>query len=434
MTQPSLIGATLGRFAILREIGRGGMAVVYEARQTNLDRIVALKILSPELTGDANYIARFHQEARSAARLEHPHIVPLYEEGEADGYHYIAMKYIRGGTLKALIEREGPLPLPRAATILAQIGVALDYAHRQGMIHRDVKPSNILLSEEGWAYLSDFGLARSAGGAPGLTIAGTVMGTPEYMSPEQAQGLDSVGPPTDIYALGVVLYEVLTGAFPFSGDTPMAMLAARIVHAPTPIGDLRGDLPPAVEDVVMRALARRPEARFSGAGVMVDALRSAAGIGGPPNAVLPTSLPAGTPAIGPTIRVAPPPPTALSVPPAMPASVAQPAPPRRRSGWRVFLWIVVGVILGIILTCGGLIALGLAVSSEIEDESRRLRADQAATLVFDHQPPTVAHHPPTAVRRPRTAVHRPPSVIHRPSTVVRELAFASRNRRNYDNT
>jgi serine/threonine protein kinase len=194
--------------------------------------------------------------------------LPLfYEEGAIDGHHYIAMKYIRGGTLKGLIEREGTLPVARAATILTQVGSALDYAHRKGVIHRDVKPSNILLSEEGWAYLSDFGLAR---GAPGLTMAGTVMGTPEYMSPEQAQGLDSVGPPTDIYALGVVLYELLTGAFPFQADTPMAMLAARIVHAPTPIGDLRRDLPVAVEDVVMRALARRPDARFASAGAMVD--------------------------------------------------------------------------------------------------------------------------------------------------------------------
>lgn len=363
------------------------MAVVYEARQTNLDRIVALKILSPELTGDASYIARFHQEARSAARLEHPHIVPLYEEGAVEGYHYIAMKYIRGGTLKTLIEREGPLSVTRAATILAQVGSALDYAHRQGVIHRDVKPSNILLSEEGWAYLSDFGLARGTGGAPGLTMAGTVMGTPEYMSPEQAQGLDSVGPPTDIYALGVVLYEMLTGSFPFQADTPMAMLAARIVHAPTPISDVRRDLSGSVEDVVMRALARRPDARFSGAGVMVDELRTAAGIGGPPNAV-PNTPSAGTPAVGPTIKVSPPPPPppVVQQQPIVNQPVATPAPPRKRSGWRVVMWVVVGIILGIILTCVGLIALGLAVADDVEDESHRPPMEQVIGSIPSDQP------------------------------------------------
>jgi serine/threonine-protein kinase len=396
MSEPSLIGTTIGNFTILSEIGRGGMAVVYEARQINLDRIVALKILPQQLTLDASYVARFHQEARSAARLEHPHIVPIYEEGALDGVHYIAMKYIRGGTLKGLIEREGALQVSHAARILAQIGTALDYAHRQGMIHRDVKPSNILLSEEGWAYLTDFGLARGTDGAPGLTIAGTVMGTPEYMSPEQAQGLDTVGPPTDVYALGVVLYELLTGRFPFSADTPMGMLAARIVHTPIPIGDVRSDLPSAVEDVVMRALARSPEARFASAGAMIAALQQATGISGSLLSNEPTTPVTGVPITGATIRVAPaPPPTPPAVqvapstappppPPLRTTPVAAPppstipaAPPRRRSGWRVIVWIGLGIILGIFLTCGGLIWLGIAVSENVEiddDESSRRSA------------------------------------------------------------
>ncbi|MDW8404503.1 serine/threonine-protein kinase, partial [Chloroflexus sp.] len=279
MSDLSLVGQTIGRFEILSELGRGGMAVVYKARQTDLDRIVALKILPPSLTSDQSYIARFRQEARSAARLEHPHIMPIYEVGEVAGYHYIAMKFIKGRTLKQLLEQEGALPVKRAAQILAQVGEALDYAHRQGIIHRDIKPSNVMITDEGWIYLTDFGLARGVGsGAGGLTMAGTVMGTPEYMSPEQAQGLPNVGPPTDIYALGVMLYELLTGAFPFKAETPMAMLAARLVHAPIPPRDVRGDLPPAVEDVIMRALARKPEARFASAAEMVAALRQAVGM------------------------------------------------------------------------------------------------------------------------------------------------------------
>lgn len=315
MTDLNLIGTSLGRFEIISELGRGGMAVVYKARQTDLDRIVALKILPPALTHDSGYVARFRQEAKSAARLEHPHIMPIYEVGEASGLHYIAMKFIEGRTVKDLLEAEGALPVPRAATLLAQVGDALDYAHRQGVIHRDIKPSNMMITAEGWVFLTDFGLARGTGSdTGGLTMAGTVMGTPEYMSPEQAQGLPNVGPATDIYALGVVLFELLTGQFPFKADTPMGMLAARLLQAPTPPRDLRGDLPVPVEDVVMRALARKPEARFPSAAAMVTALRAAAGIGNA-EPQRPATPQAGMPAIGATIKA-----PAFTPPP-------QPAPP-----------------------------------------------------------------------------------------------------------
>src|SRR5690606_30445731 len=150
----------------------------------------------------------------------------------------------------------------RAIELLSQVAQALDYAHSQNVIHRDIKPSNMMVTDQGWVYLTDFGLARGTVGNAGLTAAGTVMGTPEYMSPEQAQGLATIGPATDIYALGIVLYELLTGRFPFEADTPMAMLAARLLQSPQPPRTYRGDLPMAVEDVIMRALARRPEARY----------------------------------------------------------------------------------------------------------------------------------------------------------------------------
>ncbi len=315
MTELNLVSTSLGRFEILNELGRGGMAVVYRARQSDLERIVALKVLPPGLTHDPSYVARFRQEARSAARLEHPHIMPIYEVGEANGLHYIAMKYIQGQTLKEVLQKEGYLPVARAASILAQIGDALDYAHRQGVIHRDIKPSNMMLTDEGWVYLTDFGLARGAGTTSGLTMAGTVMGTPEYMSPEQAQGLATVGPPTDIYALGVVLYELLTGCFPFTADTPMGMLAARLLQTPIPPRDVRSDLPSPVEDVIMRALARKPEARFASAGALVAALRAASGIGTaePPRPATPFG---GMPAVEETIRMPPvTPPYVRPVPP-----------------------------------------------------------------------------------------------------------------------
>lgn len=324
MTELHLTGTTIGRFEVLSELGRGGMAVVYQARQTDLDRIVALKILPPALTHDSSYVARFRQEARSAARLEHPHIMPIYEVGEASGLHYIAMKFIKGRTVKDLVEDEGALSVQRAAHILAQVGDALDYAHKQGVIHRDIKPSNIMITDEGWVYLTDFGLARgTSGGTGGLTMAGTVMGTPEYMSPEQAQGLPNVGPPTDIYALGVVLFELLTATFPFQAETPMGMLAARLLQAPTPPRDVRGDLPIPVEDVVMRALARKPEARFASAAEMVGALRSAAGIG-TTQAPRPATPMAGMPAMGETIRP--------GIPTPLPPIQNLPPPPRPPGG------------------------------------------------------------------------------------------------------
>jgi serine/threonine-protein kinase len=320
MTDLNLLGRTIGRFEILSELGRGGMAVVYRARQTDLERIVALKVLPPELSLDQSYIARFRQEARSAAALEHPHIVPIYEVGAAEGFQYIAMKYISGRTLKDAVQDRGALPVPQAAAILEQVADALDYAHSQGVIHRDIKPSNMMVAQNGWVYLTDFGLARGST-TSGLTMAGTVMGTPEYMSPEQAQGLATIGPPTDIYALGVVLYELLTGNMPFQADTPMGMLVARLQYAPRPPREYRGDLPMPVEDVIMRALARRPEARFASAGALVQALKSAAGLGGQLTAAVrpPVSPPQGTP------RPPVSPPQGFQAPVSPPAGFALPA-------------------------------------------------------------------------------------------------------------
>ena len=248
MTDINLLGRTLGPFEIISELGRGGMAVVYKARQADLERTVALKILPPELSIDKSYLARFLQEARSAAALEHPHIMPIYAVGAAEGINYIAMKFIAGQTLKDIVQERGALNIAEAAIMLDQVADALDYAHSRGVIHRDIKPSNMMTDQNGWVYLTDFGLARG-GTTGGLTMAGTVMGTPEYMSPEQAQGLATIGPPTDIYALGVVLYELLTGQMPFQADTPMGMLVARLQYAPRPPRDYRGDLPMPVERV-----------------------------------------------------------------------------------------------------------------------------------------------------------------------------------------
>jgi eukaryotic-like serine/threonine-protein kinase len=375
----NLVGRTLGPYQIQAPLGSGGMAVVYRAIQTDLGRTVALKILPPELSLDGSYIARFMHEARSAAALEHPHIVTIYNVGALDGLHYIAMKYIQGETLKELSLREGALDVARAAGLLEQVAGALDYAHARGFIHRDIKPSNIMVERGGWLYLTDFGLARGAEGSGGLTLAGTVMGTPEYMSPEQAQGLATLTPASDIYALGVVLYELLTGHMPFNADTPMGMLVARLQYGPTPPRDYRGDMPDAVEDVVMRALARKPEARYASAGELVAALKRAAGLGS--GTVLAPERPIATPLglpVAPVAKLAPPAPApqpATPPPPAprdertpiaatlaarhTPAPVAPPpvpasapvaaAPEARRGGTGRALLIGAGVLLAILI-------------------------------------------------------------------------------------
>ena len=341
MPEINLVGRTLGRYEILSVLGSGGMAVVYRARQTDLDRTVALKILPPELSLDRSYIARFMQEARSAAALEHPHIVPIYDVGAAEGLHYIAMKYIQGETLKDLALREGAVDATRAATLLEQVAGALDYAHSRGIIHRDIKPSNMMVDQSGWVYLTDFGLARAGAGGGGLTIAGTVMGTPEYMSPEQAQGLANLTPASDVYALGVVLYELLTGSMPFRADTPMGMLVARLQYAPTPPRDHRVDLPIPVEDVMMRALARKPDARFQSAGELIAALKRAVGLGSQPISLpqRPVSPPQGVPQPGRVIvqqpaehaapRLQTPPPAV----PTVPVAPRTPTPPPQQQGF-----------------------------------------------------------------------------------------------------
>jgi serine/threonine protein kinase/tetratricopeptide (TPR) repeat protein len=331
MTDIDLLGRTLGPFQILSELGRGGMAVVYKARQTDLERTVALKILPPELSLDKSYLARFLQEARSAAALEHPHIVPIYAIGAAEGVNYIAMKYIAGKTLKDIVQERGALDVAPAAMMLDQVADALDYAHSQGVIHRDIKPSNMMTEQNGWVYLTDFGLARG-GTTGGLTMAGTVMGTPEYMSPEQAQGLATIGPPTDIYAMGVVLYELLTGQMPFQADTPMGMLVARLQYAPRPPRDYRADLPMPVEDVIMRALARKPEARYVTAKELIGALKSAAGLGSrsfvvPQRPISPVQgVPAAPPPTSPPQGVQQPVSPAFGLPPSQAASPPQGMP------------------------------------------------------------------------------------------------------------
>ncbi len=260
----SLVGHTLGKYDIVGLLGKGGMASVYRGYQRDVDRYVAVKVLPPHPGQDTQYVQRFRLEARTIARLQHPYILPLYDYGDQEGVLYLIMPFVEGGTLRDRIE-EGPLPLPAVERILNQMASALDYAHRNGMIHRDIKPDNILLNSEGDALLADFGIIKLVEGQSHLTPTGGVVGTPAYMAPEQAQGLPAAAS-SDIYSLGVVVYEMLAGTLPYTADTPMQILFQHIT-APVPdINEVVRDLPPGIEPAMRRVLAKEPEARFVTAG------------------------------------------------------------------------------------------------------------------------------------------------------------------------
>jgi TolB-like protein/cytochrome c-type biogenesis protein CcmH/NrfG len=270
-----------GRYAIDRELGRGGMATVFLARDLRHDRPVALKVLHPELAATLGP-ERFLREIRLAARLQHPHVLSVYDSGDAGGQLWFTMPYVEGETLRDRLRREGQLPIDDALRIARETADALDYAHQQGIVHRDIKPENILLTTR-HAVVADFGIARALGKAASdgssreqrLTETGMSIGTPAYMSPEQASADREVGPRSDIYSLGCVLYEMLAGEPPFTGPNAQAILLRKFTENPRPLRSLRDTVSPAVEEAVTKTLARSPADRFGSAGELVKVLESA---------------------------------------------------------------------------------------------------------------------------------------------------------------
>src|SRR5512141_779289 len=266
-----LRAALAERYRIEREIGRGGMATVYLAEDLKHHREVAIKVLDPELAAGLGH-TRFLREIEIAAGLSHPHILPLYDSGESGGFLYYVMPFVEGESLRTRLDREKQLSIPDAFAIGRAVASALSHAHSLGIVHRDIKPENILFAA-GQAVVTDFGIARAVGVAGGeqLTRTGMAIGTPAYMSPEQSAGERDLDARSDVYALGCVLYEMLAGQAPFTGPTAQAVLARHAVDPVPPLRTVRQAIPPSLEAVVLRALAKTPADRFRTADEMADA-------------------------------------------------------------------------------------------------------------------------------------------------------------------
>jgi eukaryotic-like serine/threonine-protein kinase len=339
-----------GRYRVLHRLGSGGMAEVYCAQDLQLGRKVALKILYRRFAEDGEFVERFRREASSAAGLQHQHVVAVYDRGEYDGTYYIAMEYLEGRSLKTIIQQEAPLDPDRAVDLTIQVLRAARFAHRRGIIHRDLKPHNVIVDADGRAKVTDFGIARA--GASDMTQTGSIMGTAQYLSPEQAQG-HAVSAASDIYSIGIILYELLTGRVPFEGESAVTVALKQVHERATPPSAYNAAVTPELEEAVMRALEKDPARRYPDADAFIAALQAARD--GTATAVL--------------APVAPPPPE--------PASEAyyypeEPLAPRERDGGRWWLWLLAVLVAGL-----GLAAVLLLPGTQKVSVPTVVGADQA---------------------------------------------------------
>jgi serine/threonine-protein kinase len=351
-------GRVLGdRYRLDHMLARGGMATVWVAEDPLLSRKVAVKLLHPALAIDDALRTRFRNEATSAAKLTHPGIVATYDTGDDDGVAYIVMELVDGSNLRTVLDQQGQLSVEQAIDIASQVADALEHAHRNGLVHRDVKPANVLVQPDGRVKVTDFGIAKAAG-TDDLTRTGTVIGTARYLAPEQVNG-ESVDARADVYALGLVLYEMLTGKPPFGGDTDVATAVARLTSAPQPLRSVRPDVTPAVEDVVARTLARDPDYRYSSAQAFREALTGSARApaGAAPRPTAGTRPPAarapaatGPPRAGAPGRAGAPPGRTSST---MTRQAPRPLMAPRHRRWP---WAVLAILLAVAAVAGYLIA------------------------------------------------------------------------------
>jgi serine/threonine protein kinase len=282
-----LVGKVLGHCRIERKLGAGGMGTVYLAHHTGLNKPVAVKVLAAHVAGNAEFIARFRREARLAARLEHPNVVQVFDVGEEEGVHYITMQYVEGKNLDGILKERGKLAVPEALSIAKRVAVALSAAHKLGIVHRDIKPANIILSKEGVVKVADFGLAKDRDANRSVSETGHIVGTPYYMSPEQAQG-EAVDARSDLYSLGAALYHMVTGQRAFQGHTPLSIVIKHVNEEPVPPREIDPTIPEAVAAVIARLMRKKPEERPATADDLVREL-DAAKAGRPPALTAPAS-------------------------------------------------------------------------------------------------------------------------------------------------
>jgi eukaryotic-like serine/threonine-protein kinase len=339
MAQPSRV--LNDRYEVDKPLGRGGMAQVFRGTDRVLGRTVAIKVLDQKHRNDAKFVTRFRREAQAAAGINHPNVVSVFDTGSEDGLHYIVMEYVDGETLDDVLAREKVLPPERVVAIAEPVARALDAAHQKGMVHRDVKPGNIMLDRSGTVKVVDFGIARAAADDT-LTQTGIVLGTAAYLSPEQAQGV-AVDPRSDVYSLGCVLYEMLTGRKPFTGDSALAIAYKHVREDPAPPSQVNPDIPPELEAVVMTAMAKDPAQRFPSGGAMQEALSAAATGEMPAMAAVGAGATEPLPGSGDTA--------------VMTTQEAGPEPPPERPPRWWLPWLVIGVIL-LALVVLGFLAFG----------------------------------------------------------------------------
>ncbi|MCS7290256.1 MAG: serine/threonine protein kinase [Roseiflexus sp.] len=427
-----LIGATIGNYEIQALIGSGGMATVYRGFDQNLGRAVAIKILSEEARAHPGFVDRFRQEARIIANLRHPNIVQVYDFGVHNGMPYMVQELLPGPTLEQRIAdavRSGRfLPPDEVIAITRQLAAALDAAHAAGVIHRDVKPANAMWNALGSLVLTDFGIARSTLASGNQTQVGMVVGTPGYLSPEQAQGLP-VTPASDIYSLGVVVFEMIAGRLPFDGDTPMSIAIQHIQTPPPPLRTLRPDIPPAVEAVVLRALAKDPAARFERAEQFAAALERAYLTSTPGVAAI--AIHQQATAIwqsgGVVARPAPPPNAAPSTP-------AAKTPHKAKGERRLSLLPLLGGAFALLLIVGAVLAMRSSASTAGQSGAAAPTAPAATTAPTAENAatpaPEVVIPPPDTPVAPTAAAPPtpvPPATLEAPSAppVTSENALAN---------